>query len=91
MEKIKERDAVEGFEAGRESRQAGSIPRIWVAVIRFRRVSNSVLRVASNLVPDDWILTIEGLGTEILAGEEGGLWVSSKKIQTDERNLMLED
>ena len=51
--KFKERYAVEGTEVGRELRRAESISRITVAVTRFSRISDSLLRVASNVATDD--------------------------------------
>ena len=53
VEIFKERDAVEGTEMRRESRQTESIYRISVAIIRFSRVSDSPLRFASNIATED--------------------------------------
>ena len=53
LENFKERDAVEGAKVVRGSRRTKSILRILVTDIRFRRTSDSQLRVASNKVTDD--------------------------------------
>ena len=70
VEKFKERDVVEEVDVGRESYRAEGIFCIWVALNQFSRVSDSLLKVASNVTTDDWLATIDGIGTEKLTEEE---------------------
>ena len=57
-------------------RRVENISRIWVDFIRFSRVSDNPLRVASNIVFEDWLKT-----TERLPEEERELWGKRKKYK----------